>query len=68
MVSNTRLLQYYILPIYVLFITYFIENCPLSETIFSLEEPKFQDFIFIGIGLIFLIVAEIDKADIIFSC
>ena len=38
-----------------------IENCPLSETILSLEEPAFQDFIFIGVSVIFLVVAEIDK-------
>ena len=38
-----------------------IENCPLSETILSLEEPTFQDFIFIGVSLFLIVVAEIDK-------
>ena len=50
--------------IYLLFMTYFIENCPLSETILSLEEPTFQDFIFIGVGILLLIAAEIDKEKI----
>ena len=41
-----------------------IENCPLSETILSLEEPAFQDFIFIGVSVLFVVVVEIDKEDI----
>lgn len=40
---------------------YLIENCPLSETILSLEEPSFQDFIFIGISFFVIVAAEIDK-------
>ena len=42
-------------------LTFFIENCPLSETILSLEEPSFHDFIFIGVTLILFVAAEIDK-------
>ena len=41
-----------------------IESCPLSETILSLEEPAFQDFIFIGVSVLFVVVVEIDKEDI----
>ena len=59
-----RLLQSSLSPSQFFYIL-FIENCPLSETILSLEEPTFQDFIFIGVSLLVIVVAEIDK-EIIF--